>query len=98
MGARRDTPVAGVEDGEHLARVLLEDLPELDAEAAARDVVAAARRLRAAHPGLGTVVLECTNMPPYRDAVAAATGLPVLDVLDLVARSPGFAGTVRRPG
>ena len=98
VGARRDTPVAGVEAGEHLARVLLEDRPELDVAAAARDVVAAGRRLCSAHADLGALVLECTNMPPYREAVASATGLPVVDVLDLVERTPGFSGSVRRPG
>ena len=96
-GARPDTPVAGVETGAHLARVLLDDLPGLDVAAAAAEVVAAARDLAWARRDVGTLVLECTNMPPYRAAVAAAVGLPVLDVLDLVEREPGFAGAVRRP-
>jgi len=29
-------------------------------------------------------VLECTNMPPYADAVAQATGLPVHHLMTLV--------------
>jgi len=28
-------------------------------------------------------VLECTNMPPYADAIAAATGCAVYDILGL---------------
>ena len=47
--------------------------------AAEREVVAAAQRLVTNHPEVGTLVLECTNMPPYRDAVERAIGLPVFD-------------------
>ena len=30
---------------------------------------------------------ECTNMPPYREAVARATGLPVHDIETLLLRT-----------
>jgi hypothetical protein len=30
------------------------------------------------------IVLECTNMPPYRNAIARATGLPVHDIETLL--------------
>jgi hypothetical protein len=30
------------------------------------------------------VVLECTNMPPYRDALARELGLPVHDLVTLI--------------
>jgi hypothetical protein len=30
------------------------------------------------------VLFECTNMPPYRDAVARALGLPVFDILTVL--------------
>jgi hypothetical protein len=29
-------------------------------------------------------VLECTNLPPYKAALRATLGVPVLDVLDLL--------------
>jgi len=35
-----------------------------------------AGRLVAEHPEIGAIVLECTNMPPYRADIQAATGLP----------------------
>jgi hypothetical protein len=47
-------------------------------------VVQAALRLVQRHPGLDSIVLECTNMPPYADAVAQATGLPVHHLMTLV--------------
>jgi len=43
-----------------------------------------ARRLAAAHPKVGAIVLECTNMPPFSADVQAATGLPVFDVTSLI--------------
>ena len=54
--------------------------------------VAAAERLVARHREVAAIVLECTNLPPYADAVRAATGLPVHDITTLVrARLAGFA-------
>lgn len=43
-------------------------------------MVAAARELQRRAPGLRTVVLECTNLPPYAGAVQAATGWSVLSL------------------
>jgi Asp/Glu/hydantoin racemase len=76
--------VAGLETEREFTRVLLDDLLALDVEAARSEHVTVARRLVAAHPEVGAIVLECTNMPPYREAVQAATGLPVFDITALV--------------
>jgi len=76
--------VAGLETEKEFTRVLLEDLPVLDVEAARQEHVAVARRMLAEHPEIGALVLECTNMPPYRADVQAATGLPVFDITSLV--------------
>jgi len=46
--------------------------------------VEAAQRLVRRHPALDSIVLECTNMPPYAQAVAQATGLPVHHLMTLV--------------
>ena len=84
-GAPADTPIAGCDDGRELFPVLIRGLREdLDTEAAEADVLAASRALLAANPDVGAIVLECTNMPPYADAVRRATGLPVFDSLTLV--------------
>lgn len=83
-GAAPDTPVEGLAAGCTLQRTLLEDLLTLDVRQAEADVVAAARRLQQRHPAVTSLVLECTNMPPYAAAVHAATGLPVHHLLTLV--------------
>ncbi len=85
VGAPADTPVAGCDDGRELFDVLIRGArDDLDTDAARADVVDAARTLVAAHPAVGAIVLECTNMPPYAAAVAEATGLPVFDSVTLV--------------
>src|SRR5213083_2619116 len=58
--------VAGLETEKEFTRVLLDDLLTLDVEAARAEHVTVARRMLAAHPEVGAIVLECTNMPPYR--------------------------------
>ena len=84
-GAAGDTPVAGCEGGSELFPVLIRgDRDDLDTQAAEADVVQAASALVAAHPEVGAIVLECTNMPPYAGAVMRATGLAVFDSVTLV--------------
>jgi hypothetical protein len=76
--------VAGLETEKEFTRVLLDDRLALDVEAARQEHVTVARRMLEAHPEIGAIVLECTNMPPYRADVQAATGLPVFDITSLV--------------
>jgi hypothetical protein len=85
-GITPDVPIAlaGLETEKEFTRVLLGDELELDVDAARDEHVRVARRLHAAHPDLGALVLECTNMPPYAADVQRATGLPTFDVLALV--------------
>lgn len=82
-GADPETPIVGVDPGGEFARVFLGDRPTLDVAAAERDVLEAGERLRARHPDVGAVVLECANMPPYAAALRARLGLPVYDMVDL---------------
>lgn len=95
-GAPPDTPVAGLEGGRELHRVIAEDLPDLDSALAEADVLAAGRALARDHPDLGAVVLECTNLPPYRAALSAALGLPVYDLPGLIGEKHLAAAYQRR--
>jgi len=83
-GAPADTPIEGLAAGCAFQRTLLNDEATLDTDIARAETVAAALRLTARHPALSTIVLECTNMPPYADAVRAATGRAVLDITTLL--------------
>jgi hypothetical protein len=76
--------VAGLETEREFTRVLLGNQLVLDVEIARREHVRVAKQLCAEHPEVGAIVLECTNMPPYRADIQAATGLPVFDIVHLV--------------
>jgi Asp/Glu/Hydantoin racemase len=77
-----DVMVQGVDPASEFATRILGNQPTMDLDKARNDVVAAALALKARDPALTDVVLECTNMPPYRAAVEAATGLKTWCLLD----------------
>lgn len=83
-GVPADTPVGSPEGLREFTRVLLDDEATLDVAAAEADNVDAARALHAAHPELGAIVLECTNMIPYAAAIRRATGLPTYSIESFV--------------
>jgi len=99
IGPELPLAVAGLEGEKEFTRVLLGDELELDVELAREEHVRVARRLVAAHPDLGAIVLECTNMPPYTADIQRATGLPVFDITTLVrmAHDALAAGGAPRP-
>jgi hypothetical protein len=84
VGADPATPVEGIAPGSPLHRTLLEDRAELDEADAQAQVLAAGARLLVREPGLDTLLLECTNLPPYADALRRASGLPVHDIVTLL--------------
>ncbi|HVY17525.1 MAG TPA: aspartate/glutamate racemase family protein [Rhodopila sp.] len=97
-GAPVDTPFIGTEDGREFFRVLIMgEKDDLDVSLAEQDILDAGRRLLRAHPEIGALVLECTNMPPYAKALQAALGVPVYDIYSLITwwhaglRPRGFA-------
>lgn len=85
-GITADMPftVAGLETEKEFTRVLLGNQLTLDVEVARREHIRVAQILCTEHPEVGAIVLECTNMPPYRSDIQAATGLPVFDIVHLV--------------
>lgn len=83
-GAAPDTPVQGLPEGGHLQRTLLDDLPTLDVARAEAEALDAARALVQRCPEIDSLVLECTNLPPYAGAIARATGRPVHHLMTLV--------------
>ena len=80
----QDTPIEGLTPDCELHRVILNNESSLDEAAAQADVVGAALRLVERHPEVEHIVFECTNLPPYRAAVEAATGRPVHDIETLL--------------
>lgn len=81
------TPVQGVAPGCALQRCILGNETELDLAQARDDVVQAASALVRRCPEVEHIVLECTNMPPYREAVQQATGRVVVDIVSELQRA-----------
>jgi hypothetical protein len=75
----------GLEHTAHLYPALMGDAPGPDPAVAEPEVVAAVPTAVARDPSIRVLVCECTNLPPYRAAMAAATGLPVVDIVTVVA-------------
>lgn len=86
-GVPAGTPVAGVRPGCEFHRRILDNDTVLDLAEAQRNVVEAAVRLVQAFPSIESIVLECTNMPPYREAVAAAVGREVHDIETMILKA-----------
>jgi len=81
-----DLIVEGVENGQEIHRVVTGDLHDLDSARARRDLVDAGRRLLGREPEIGSILLECTNFPPYRGAIRDGTGCPVYDLVTALIR------------
>ena len=83
-----DLPVVirGLEEfGGYFTEQILGDHMDLDIDRCRREHVRAALTLLEENPDVGAIVLECTNMPPYADAIRRATQLPVYDLTTLIA-------------
>lgn len=49
-------------------------------------LVSVAKKLVSDYPDIGSLLIECTDMPPYKEAVRRAIDLPVFDPVDMVKR------------
>ena len=84
VGAPTDLPIGDVPADSAFNRNMSLANPVVDRAVQEREVVAAAGRLIAAHPQIGAIVSECTNLGPYSAAIARAGGVPVYDVVTLI--------------
>jgi Asp/Glu/hydantoin racemase len=75
----------GMEDRPVFRRTILDPAPpyELDMAALQDEVVQTVEEFLKREPSLGAILVECTNLSPYSDALRNAFGLPVFDVIDL---------------
>ncbi len=77
-----DVAVQGIDEKSEFAMAILGNRAAMNIEQAGADVLAAAVALKKREPDLKHLVLECTNMPPYRDAIETATGLKTWALTD----------------
>ncbi|MBB5135541.1 hypothetical protein HNP84_005285 [Thermocatellispora tengchongensis] len=81
---RRRLHLIGLENTDHLYNVLVRGTGDLDLDLAADEVLDAATTAVTAHPNIRAFVLECTNLPPYAQALRDRTGLPVWDITSMI--------------
>ena len=86
-------PVAGLAEGSHLRQVIANDLPALDRHRAEDEIVRLVDGLCAAG-GIKALLLECTNLPPYKQALKARFDIEIFDILTLI---DGMKGDIVDP-
>ncbi|MFK7877498.1 MAG: hypothetical protein AB8B71_17275 [Paracoccaceae bacterium] len=76
------TDVVGLTPNMHLRQVISQNLTTLDVARAGREIAdLVAQALRPHHK---QILLECTNLPPYREMIKARTDLPITDILTCI--------------
>ncbi|MER9613200.1 hypothetical protein NKI91_32055 [Mesorhizobium sp. M0312] len=82
--------IAGIEGSKVLDEMNADYMPQsrvtpqlTDRAALEEEVVARLDRLRAEHPEIGAVLLECTGFPLVAPAIRSSARLPVYDITDL---------------
>lgn len=75
----------GLEDTAHFYPIIVGGSKvSLNTGLAEREVVSAAENALTDNPAIRGFILECTNLPPYAEAIRRATGLPVWDVTTMI--------------
>jgi len=76
--------VEGLAHTDHLYRVIADDLADLDQVKAGSNVTDAIQRLKSREPHLTAVILECTNLPPYRRNIMKNNSFSIFDIHDAI--------------
>lgn len=87
--------IAGMEDQQEFNEAVLEEKGTLDSLKIEEEVVGVARNLIRENPDVGSILLECSDLPPYASAVQQAVGRPVFDFITMI--NYVHSGLVRTP-
>lgn len=86
-GARAEqqhTIIAGMDEMPAFSGAILKEEIALDEGAVAEEMKQVTAELVAKNPELKAIILECTNMPPYKHVMREVTDLPIFDITTLV--------------
>jgi Asp/Glu/hydantoin racemase len=86
VGVTKEMPLAiyGMEDQQEFSQAVLKERGTLESDLIEQEVVGVARRLVKDYPDVGAVLLECSDLPPYAEAVQKETNLPVFDFITMI--------------
>lgn len=76
--------IAGLQRSDCLRQTIAEDRPTIERDQALADVLDCASRLLKRWPLTQAILLECTNLSPYKHSLRHHTGRPVYDLVDAI--------------
>jgi len=88
--------ISGLEDEPNFSSAFLHEEGFVDTDEVEREVVGKALQLQKENPDIGAILLECSVLPPYAEAVQEASGLPVFDFVTMI--NYVFSAVVRESG
>jgi Asp/Glu/hydantoin racemase len=88
--------ITGLEEEPNFSSAFLIEEGFVDTDEVEREVVGKALQLKKENPDIGAILLECSVLPPYAEAVQRATGLPVFDFVTMI--NYVFSAVVRESG
>ena len=81
-GLDNDVVIQGLPKEGTLYRTILNDEATLDISQAKREVTSTAQSLLSQTPDVNTLLLECTNLSPFKHELRTGFRLPVFDLVD----------------
>ena len=86
MGIDRSTHICveGLENTGEWDKIYHTPEKDFDLEKLKSQIIQVAKRLLKGKKATGAIVLECTDLPPFSDAIRQSTNLPVFDIVSLV--------------
>lgn len=76
--------IYGLEDAEEFNKTFTYNGEILDFDGVSNEVVNTVQKMLASNPDIGSIVLECSNIPPYAGKISEITNLPIFDLITLV--------------
>ena len=74
--------IGGLFQNGELYQCIKNDKLELNTTRALEDVINATESIIKAHPEINVLLIECTNLSPYKEKIKETFGLPVFDLVD----------------
>lgn len=79
----------GMENCPEFSSAILGEKGTLDSEKIEAEACEKARILKEENPDIGSILLECSDLPPYAHSIQKATGLPVFDYTTMIRHVAG---------
>ncbi|QQK79624.1 aspartate/glutamate racemase family protein [Salicibibacter cibi] len=76
--------IDGMDDQPAFTSAIVDQTENLDVNTVAKEMKQVTIRLLQNHPEVRAIVLECTNMPPYKNTLQAITDIPIFDMNTLM--------------